>query len=338
MKRFTKIIALLIFAGALVLCIQSLLAVGQQDTTKSPEPVQQETYVPQMIIDAPWGEKNQVYDKEESKPGEFGLSKGEGPPRGPSSFTVAPNGDVYIIDIMNLRTQRFSSEGNFISIIPNAWGVDLCVDKNDNVYLLCEHGKAKHYVRKYDPAGNLIKEYPVFEDLGMVIGNTARIYLDDSGRLFVSCRRYFEDFDIIFQIGTTTQELSPGEQKASLRRGVFGENPDIRNGAQFYQTGGGNLYLVDVRGDTLKRSRLKESFLGADAEGKIYTCRWYSESKTYIIRKYDSVGKLLSAIKWMPKLYTGYNMLKYEMIDGRGNVYVYSSTKDKFTITKWYKK
>lgn len=285
-----------------------------------------------------------MYDKEESKPGEFGLSKGEGPPRGPSSFTVAPNGDVYIIDIMNLRTQRFSSEGNFISIIPNAWGVDLCVDKNDNVYLLCEHGKAKHYVRKYDPAGNLVKEYPIFKDLGMVIGNTARIYLDDSGRLFVSCRRYFEDFDIIFQVGTTTQEFSAEQQKATLRKGFFAGflagKPVISIGDQFYQASGRNIYGLDSKGDTLQQFELKfkESFLATDVEGRIYTYQYDSKSRTSIVRRYNRDGKLLSTCKWTPKSYAGYNIQKRIIIDSGGNIYVYSSFEHKLTITKWYRK
>jgi hypothetical protein len=39
-------------------------------------------------------------------------------PEGPTSFTVAPNGDIYITDPLNERIQRFDANGNFVSVIP----------------------------------------------------------------------------------------------------------------------------------------------------------------------------------------------------------------------------
>lgn len=103
------------------------------------EMVQQQTYSSRVILSAPWGQN----------PSEFGLDnpyahnpKGHdlGPIQGPSTFTVAPNGDIYVCDIFNERIQRFSPEGTLISVITiNGWrgyGEDLCVDQNHNIYVL----------------------------------------------------------------------------------------------------------------------------------------------------------------------------------------------------------
>jgi hypothetical protein len=96
----------------------------------SSETATQETYVSEVIISAPWAEKNLEYDGEESPPGEFGLHSIVFPdslreklpdpplPEGPTAFTVAPNGDIYITDPLNKRIQRFDANGNFVSIIP----------------------------------------------------------------------------------------------------------------------------------------------------------------------------------------------------------------------------
>jgi hypothetical protein len=126
---------LLMFFGAQLLFTQETKPIRPtrpprtQDTTKTTEPVQKETYVSKVMISAPWAEKNLVDDGEESPPGQFGIRvysvpeslKEFGdvpPPEGPTSFTVAPNGDIYITDPLNGRIQRFDENGNFVSVIP----------------------------------------------------------------------------------------------------------------------------------------------------------------------------------------------------------------------------
>ncbi|MFQ6003367.1 MAG: hypothetical protein ACE5KJ_06430, partial [Candidatus Zixiibacteriota bacterium] len=85
MKSLIKPVGLVVVSGLLILFGVKLLFTQEasqirptrphrpQDTTKTPEPVRKETYVSKVILQAPWGEKNLVYDKEESKSGEFGV-------------------------------------------------------------------------------------------------------------------------------------------------------------------------------------------------------------------------------------------------------------------------
>lgn len=124
------ICALLIFVGTKWLFAQEAEQIRPIRPTKSQDTKPQEAYVSEVVLQAPWAEKNLEYDGEESPPGEFGLHaivmpdslRGELPdpplPEGPTAFTVAPNGDIYITDPLNARIQRFDENGNFVSIIP----------------------------------------------------------------------------------------------------------------------------------------------------------------------------------------------------------------------------
>src|SRR3972149_10805647 len=116
----------LIFSG--VFYILSLTAFGTE---------QQQTYVSNIILSAPWGQKNLFMDKEPSPPGEFGIfdpytrdpnAVDQGPIQGPTTFIIAPNGDIYIVDTFNNRIQRFTQDGSFVSSLPAAgsgWAEDI---------------------------------------------------------------------------------------------------------------------------------------------------------------------------------------------------------------------
>ncbi|MGB2805145.1 MAG: hypothetical protein WBD64_09660 [Candidatus Zixiibacteriota bacterium] len=142
MKSLIKVLggmvlcALFIFLGAQLLFVPSKVGFTQEANqirpirpSKSQDTIPQETYVSEVMLRAPWAEKNLVDDGEESPPGEFGIRvysvpeslKEFGdvpPPEGPTSFTVAPNGDIYITDPFNKRIQKFDENGNFVSVIP----------------------------------------------------------------------------------------------------------------------------------------------------------------------------------------------------------------------------
>ncbi|MGB8657985.1 MAG: hypothetical protein WCE90_09415 [Candidatus Zixiibacteriota bacterium] len=151
MKRGIRTVAVDVLLMVIVVLTFGPLGAGQ-DTTDISKPAQKETYTSKVILQAPWAKKNLVYDGEESPPGGFGVYqyvvpeslKGQGDaglPEGPTSFAVAPNGDIYITDPLNSRIQRFNPEGQFISVTPDIktqrykWTV-ICVDPKDNVYLL----------------------------------------------------------------------------------------------------------------------------------------------------------------------------------------------------------
>lgn len=117
---------------------------------------QLEEYVPKIIIQAKWG----------NGPGEFGLKTfGEhGLPIMPNAMAVDRSQNIYILDPLNHRIQKFSKEGKFEKSISYGSGYDffdeivpLEVDKNCNIFL---KGRELHtgneIILVLDRNGNLI--------------------------------------------------------------------------------------------------------------------------------------------------------------------------------------
>ena len=97
------------FLGIFLFLICSVNQSAEEETAL------QQTYTPQVIINAPWGNKPEefgLYDPYRNNP----AARDQGPIQGPSTFTIAPNGDIYIVDILNYRVQRFTQNGEFISL------------------------------------------------------------------------------------------------------------------------------------------------------------------------------------------------------------------------------
>ncbi len=304
--------------------------------------VQQQTYTPQVIINAPWG----------NKPGEFGLydpyrsnpdARDQGPIMGPSTFTIAPSGDIYIVDILNYRVQRFTQNGQFISFsLLKRVGLveDICVDTDGNMYLL---EIAPVYVRKIDPEGKLLNLIPVFnhkdEDAkGMSIGGgSTRLYCDNSGRLFITYKKENERVQVIFQLGTTTAEFSPEQQKATIRRGNAGISGRILNKGQIFQYIDGKMFTVDNSDEKMTGYNFSGgySFLDVDGSGNAYMTHYDEKTDIYSVRKQTPDGEVISTFGWKLEGYAQHNLNKPLTVDDDGNVYVLGSTKDGITLTRW---
>jgi len=310
--------------------------------------VQKQTYTPQVIINAPWG----------SKPGEFGLydpyrnnpdAYDQGPIQGPSTFTIAPNGDIYIVDTFNHRLQIFTQNGSFVSsfsLLERGSGraEDITVDVNGNVYLL-QLGPA--YVRKFSPSGKLVKFMQTFnryenrddEDIkGMDIhGGSTRLYCDNSGRLFITYYKENERAQVIFQLGTSTAEFSPAQQKATIRRGYAGINGNILNKDQIFQYLDGKMYSVDNSDKKITGYNFlgTYSFLDVDGAGNAYMTHYNMDTDMYSVKKQTPDGQVISTFEWKLDKYAHHNLNKPLTVDEDGNVYVLGSTKDGITLTKW---
>jgi len=115
MKKVVLIIGMMLFALGIVRG-QSTGTVEnmQQGTT---EQVQIEEFVPKVIIEGKWG----------TGAGEFGIQHGsgiEGDDRdySPNSIAVDSKGNIYILDMVNNRIQKFNSEGKYLlSIQVDSW-------------------------------------------------------------------------------------------------------------------------------------------------------------------------------------------------------------------------
>lgn len=121
-KMFLMILALIWNVRYIYVQESSSPTALEQKTTQQ---VQIEEYVPRVIIEGKWG----------TAPGEFGTIspmsaeyRGLGNNYAPRSLAVNSKGEIYILDHINNRIQKFTNEGKYILSIP----VAACVDENGN--------------------------------------------------------------------------------------------------------------------------------------------------------------------------------------------------------------
>jgi len=285
----------------------------------------QGTYVPSVVLTAPWGNKNLSDHGLPSEPGKFGFSLDEsGLAHGPTAFTVAPNGDIYIADNMNKRIQRFSASGYFLSVIPNAWGemyAGLAVDEEGNIYCPDTY-TANPAVYKFDQNGNRIKIYPIVKDEEMGTDkpynwSATGISSDDSGRVFIQYIKHPATL-CAFQIGTKDGEFSAAQQKTSLNEAEFGSTANVPN---------------------MNRIFREDGLLGVDKDA-VYTMEKDEKNPNIAtIKKATYDGRLLSiySVDWSQAkctLLTSFSMNKHTVFD-KGYVYSFCSDKEGIRIIKW---
>lgn len=283
----------------------------------------QGTYVPKIILTAPWGQKNLRVDKIASDPGEFGFwLNSEDLECGPTAFTVAPNGDIYIADIINDRIQHFSSNGSLLSIIPDVRvGADagMRVDREGNIYT-GDFYTVNPYVIKFGPKGTWLATYPIVKDAEMGTdspgnwGGQGSILVDDSGGVFV--QYMMGNIEYSLQVGTKYAPFSSAQQKASWKQGFYGLTANLPNGNQRYS---GNI-------------------MGMDSEYEYEIEKDEKNENISIVSKYQN-GKLIATynLDWKQiecPLLTAFNMGPRQVFD-KGNLYVFCSDKDGIKIIKW---
>lgn len=316
MRLFVKI-----YSNVIVLTQFLMLPVLGICSDKTP----QGTYVPSVVLTAPWGKKNLSDHGLPSEPGKFGFSLDEsGLAHGPTAFTVAPNGDIYIADNMNKRIQRFSASGGLLSVIPNAWGemyAGLAVDEEGNIY--CPNTYTTNpVVYKFDQNGNRVKIYPITKDEEMGTDkpynwSATGISCDDSGRVFLQYIKY-PSAPGAFQIGTKDYEFSPAQQKATFKEAVFGATANVPN---------------------MSKISREDGLLGVDKDA-VYTMEKDEKNPNIAtIKKATYDGRLLGiyTVDWSQAkctLLTAFSMNKHTVFD-KGHVYSFCSDKDGIRIIKW---
>ncbi len=291
-----------------------------------------EAYVSQVIIDAPWGEN----------PGQFGIYEPgehgeEGPQVGPDFFSISPNGDIYICDVQNHCIQRFSNQGELISVIPTGKWIDipadLCVDKELDIYILYVH-IVPSQVWKYDQNGNVLKKYKIYQGAGP-------LFCDTQGRLFIGGPK------VVYQFGTVLEEFTLEQQRASLREGFVGSNNVVLNQGKILQTKEGELHLAELNateGEADSNKSVKKfslyrlnlypsgtaSFTGVDEQMNVYT---FTSRGGYVIRKYNPSGDLVAefSIEKEDYIWTSRSLF----LDEHGNIYVMSTSEEGLKIIKW---
>jgi hypothetical protein len=296
--------------------------------------IQQSKYVPRVLIRAPWGEKNLIYDREVSKAGEFGLFippevENIGPEKGPTDFTISPSSEIYIQDNLNGRVQKFSPDGSFIGVVPKVHGGDdMIIDRENNIYTGLFDWTFYPKVEKYDQNGNLLITYHLgkWEDFGKEggyrsiyhWGGSGNITCDNSGRLYIKYVKppdsnpLFPDDTIpgntefIFQFGTTTQEFTFEQQMSTLKiPGTWSWNVNLPDWEQYLRKIKGKIYSLNSERNAQKSlakklAQPREGFIGIDEDAVYNIITDEKNPDSSVILKYNYDGDLIAIynINW----------------------------------------
>jgi hypothetical protein len=373
MKQLKRISIPVLLLGAILLTVALLILKGDGAE------IIQGKYVPQVVISAQWGEKNLIYDEDPSNPGEFGLFNppeggDSGPEKGPGNFTISPNGEIYILDNLNQRVQRFNSEGRFIGVVPKVQGGDdIIVDIENNIYVGIFDWTFYPKVEKYDQTGNLLITYHLgkwddFGDRGGYRsinhwGGGGNISCDNSGRLFIKYVKppepntpLFPNDTIpgntvfIFQFGTTSQEFTFEQQMSTLQiRGYWGLNTNLPNWENYLRKIKGKIYSLNSERNALKSlakklAQPREGFIGIDEDAVYNILRNEKNPDSSVILKYNYDGDLIASytLNWaegeckaFQTEYQGIAGVKKNMVFDKGTLYTYIDCKDGLKIIKW---
>jgi len=145
-----------LFTAYLVILISMLIA---------PFPsAKAEEFIREIVVDVTWGDG----------PGQVGIGSDVPIKSGPNDFTIDNDGNIYVMDTVNKRLNKYSSEGTFLFSI-NVNGSNLYVDVDSNGEKIYVAGDIFDPVKAFNREGKLLWQLDVGEELSR-IGHTVTQY------------------------------------------------------------------------------------------------------------------------------------------------------------------
>jgi len=300
---------------------------------------QKHNYVPEILINAHWG----------TATGEFGLRDGkEIEPVGPITFTLDNKNNIYILDTINGRIQKFDKDGKLLAIIGRKiYGSTMCVDNDGNLYLL-----QRNFIRQYSPTGELKKIFFISEDINLIDGHGQLVLFDESGSLSISTieQKIYKiaipnqklNKNIMF--GNHLKLLSKFEQVQSEKLGIPGNNSKTRFITRWQNKHKALVSILKNEGTFIRDIPLVTTdilgsviFLKQDNKSSIYVEVERITQDNYVhleVMKYKVEGSLLATVELPNDYYT--TCYKKVEVDNLGNIYQMLTTEEGVQLIKWY--
>ena len=275
--------------------------------------------------------------------GEFGLfePQGEGEKEGPMSYCVDGKSNVYVLDQVNLRVQKFGPQGNFVSAIPidNRTADRILVDSNENVYvfdLWC-----KREVAAYNNIGELIQKMSLNVGENTTTGGISEVFVQNDDI-------YAEDAETgrMYELGSAGTILEFHNQRSIELPGRFQKG----TGNHLYLKPSNDGAVVDI---VEREGKLNTSIafnskrkvhnyveLTSDSSGNIYLGAYlvkqsglnFVDSQFSFIKATRS-GEILGKAEMPTNLYVPTRHPFYVTDDG--NLYQLQTLKDGLRVVKW---
>jgi DNA-binding beta-propeller fold protein YncE len=113
----------------------------------------------------------------------------------PTRITIDSKGNIWVVDVMNMRVQQFDNQGHFIKWI-GCGGiqqgefmlpVDAAIDSGDNLWVLDEYGRVQEfdskgaYLRQFGSRGTAKGQF--YNPTAIAIDHSDNIWIADVGRV-----------------------------------------------------------------------------------------------------------------------------------------------------------
>lgn len=349
-KKIFIICSLIIFLAVGIMATRSLSQPKTENVIPADEagevtvPEERQSYTPRTLVDARWGVAED----------EFGLQSGdEIETVGPLTFTVGNNGTIYIFDTIKKQVKKFSAEGVCLgNVLSDVSGTAICVDSNENLYLL-----RNHTIEHYSIDGDLIKIYQISENINLIEGYGQTLFFDKAGNLLVN------RLQTIYRIGSLTQGrrainqakqrdsslelLSPNQQPWTARRGKLGSSIDNYYATNWIDNHTATIQVLSSSGTILTELFMQTSdifgailFLKQDNQSAIYieTERITVDNYVHLeIRKYNPYNGDLLAIVELPNDYST-TIYKKIHVNDQGKIYQLLTTPMGVRVIEWQEK
>jgi len=160
---------------SLVILVSSLIAL--------PALIRAEEVIREVVVDAKWGDG----------PGEVGI-RGDGVKAGPNDFTIDDNGNIYVMDTVNNRVNKYDFKGTFLFSI-DVGSSNLYVDVDCNGERIYVAGSSNDPVKAFDREGKLLWQVNVTRELGKVgrmVTQIDNISAGEDGNVYLFYNGYTE--------------------------------------------------------------------------------------------------------------------------------------------------
>lgn len=295
-----------------------------------------EEYVPKVIIEGKWG----------TGPGEFGRQSDVDYDFKPESLAVDSKGNIYILDFVNNRIQKFSSEGKYLRSIKidglkgpiNCWAYETYDPVTGQTVRSVGLPSNTPAISPEKPQG--IAEDKLIPYIWPPEVQGVSIVIDSKDTLYYYLKRVNNGKEIgeVWEFKNDKfMKKTPGNilesiGKRNIRKEIAVKNRDKKEIA-FGDLQGKTLTLKTRKGEeffddvSAKKRRIsnkvrmgKDGLLGVacEANGGIWT------------NYYTASGKLVKRFKWgsLPEITT-------DMSDDNGNMYLPEATGNGFKVTKY---
>ena len=309
--------------------------------------------------------------KKEAGPYELGIYEwGEtgGMVAGPRSIAVDDCSNIYILDVINKRIQKYDRDGNFLLTINmrEGGGNDLCVDKNSSVYVLDRHpiydseeefkevwetlginkqNPQPFQIRKYDSQGLLLwkKFFPFPKSLHRKYRvYPARLYVGNDGTLYVG------SYQRVFMLA------SDGTRFLKLKKVIDGVPISKNRFFDYNKSSDGRKVYIHTRSLKQKKSKTMEivladeligmEYLGEDNKDNTYLLLTKVDKSDNVwreIKKIDPFGETLASIENIPRFLDNPSLERDIAVSNDGEIYwlkYWARRGNKGAeLIKWYK-